>query len=139
MPKIDKKIRALAVVIIKHNNRILVSPLYDREKDWHFFRLLGGGIEFGERAQEALEREIKEELDKEIVNISLVEVSENIFQYQGKKGHEICFIYQADFKNKADYNIEEFSILDQADRKAIWVELNEENRKKITPIINKKY
>ncbi|MDD3777911.1 MAG: NUDIX domain-containing protein [Patescibacteria group bacterium] len=139
MSKLDEKIRNIAVVIIKHNDRILVSPNYDEEKDWHFFRLLGGGIEFRESAQEALEREIKEELGREIVNISLLEVSENIFQYQKRLGHEICFIFKADFKDKADYNIEEFQILDQPKRKAIWVKLNEENRKNITPIIKSNY
>lgn len=129
------KIRPIAVVIIRRNNEILVCPKYDNKKNWHFFRLIGGGIEFGEDSLTALKREIKEELNKELKNIKLLDIRENIFTYKGRKGHEICFLYQAEFRNKSDYELAEFVILDKPEEKAIWVDLNDENLKKITPPI----
>lgn len=129
-------IRPIAVAIIKRDNKILVSPKYDYKKDWHFFRLLGGGIEFGETSLQALKREIKEELNKDLINCKLLKVSENIFTYKGKEGHELCFIYEADFKDKIDYDFDNLSILDKKEDKAIWVELTKENVDKITPKIS---
>lgn len=131
------KIRPIAVIIIRRNDEILVCPKYDNKKDWHFFRLIGGGIEFGENSLVALKREVEEELNKELKNIKLLDVSENIFTYKGRKGHEICFIYQAEFKNKSDYKQSEFVILDKPQEKAIWVKLTSSNLKKITPPLPK--
>ena len=59
-----KTIRVVAA-IIKQNNQILVTQRgYGDYKDWWEFP--GGKIEEGETPQEALVREIKEELDTEI-------------------------------------------------------------------------
>ncbi len=130
----NEKIRAIALVIIKHNNLTLVSPGYDKVKDSHFYRLIGGGIEFGETAIEALNREVKEELDSELINCELLEISENIFCYNEFRGHEICFVFKADFKDVAMYEQKEFQILDSdIDNKATWVEINEDTISKIKP------
>ena len=129
-----EKIRPLAVVVIKRGNQVLVSPGYDKVKDSHFYRLVGGGVEFGETALEALKRELIEELDAELINIKFLNVIENIFTYNGERGHEISFIYEADFKDESKYKIEEFQIIDShADNLAIWIEINEENAKMIMP------
>lgn len=134
MSILNEKIRAIALVIIKHNNKTLVSPGYDKVKDNHFYRLIGGGIEFGETAIEALNREVKEELDTELINCKLLDISENIFTYNEFKGHEICFVFEADFKNNSFYERNEFQILDSdIDNKAIWAEINEDTISKIKP------
>lgn len=128
------QIRGLSIAIIKNNGRILVSPGYDKEKNQHFYRLIGGGIEFGETSMEALEREMKEELDAELINHKLVATLENIFTFNGDPGHEICFIYEAEFSDSTNYEIEEFRILDSTiDSKAIWIELKEIKDKNIFP------
>lgn len=136
----EKEIRGLSVVVIKRNDSILVSPGYDKVKKKSFFRLLGGGIDFGESAVKALKRELKEELDATLKNIRLLEISENIFVYNKKPGHEICFIYEAEFKNKKLYEKESFKILD-SDRKGevIWVKLNATNIAKIMPPAARKH
>ncbi len=43
-----KRVRPLAICVFRHHDRILVMEGYDPVKKEHFYRPLGGGIEFGE-------------------------------------------------------------------------------------------
>ena len=131
---IKDKIRNLGIVIIRKGNYVLACPGKDSVKNETFYRLLGGGIDFGEHSLVALKREIKEELDVELVDYRLVFVLENIFEYNGDNGHEVDFVYEAKFKDESNYEREKFLILDKDDEGyAVWVELTEENIKKIYP------
>ncbi len=101
-----ERIRPIAVCVFWRRRRpdqILVEEGYDRVKGQRFFRPLGGGIEFGERAQDALAREMREELDAAIANVRLLGVLENIFMYEGARGHEIVFVYDAEFRDRGMY------------------------------------
>ncbi|HZJ41009.1 MAG TPA: NUDIX hydrolase [Candidatus Saccharimonadales bacterium] len=130
----EGKMRGLSVALIKQGNKVLVSPGHDDVKGIDFYRLLGGGIEFGETSLEALKREIKEELNAELENIRLLEVVENIFIYNNQAGHEIAFIYAAEFADKTLYQKEIFDIEDGGEEfQAIWLEINESNIDKIFP------
>lgn len=128
------KIRGLAVALIKKGNEVLVSPGHDDVKGTDFYRLLGGGIEFGETSLEALKREIREELNAELQNIKLLEVKENIFEYNGQTGHEIAFIYAAEFADAALYQKDSFEIIDGGEEfSAGWLRVDETNVDKIFP------
>ena len=59
-----KSIEVVAAIIIKHHHVFATQRGYGEWKDWWEFP--GGKIEPGECPQEALKREIKEELDAEI-------------------------------------------------------------------------
>lgn len=134
MPVHEGKIRGLAVAIIKQGNKILVSPGHDQVKGTDFYRLLGGGIEFGETSEQAVKREIYEELNVELENLKLLEVTENIFTYNGRAGHEIAFIYYAEFVDKSLYQQERFKIMDSNEEfEAVWVEITDDNVNKILP------
>jgi len=138
MPYNSEATRPLALAIIKNDkNQILVSPGYDTIKQESFYRLLGGGIEYGETSLEALNREFKEELDVELKNCRLLSVVENIFSFNGLPGHEIDFIYEADFLDSSNYQKEEFDILDsKKDGKVIWLDLKDLGDKIIYPDIS---
>ena len=56
-------IRPNALVIIRKNNQLLSLKGIDEKTGKVFYRLLGGGIEFGENSKETLTREIKEEFN----------------------------------------------------------------------------
>lgn len=139
MLKNKEEIRVIAVAIIKDKQgRILVSPGYDENKDHHFYRLLGGGVDFGEASLEALKREFQEELAAEITNCSLLKVVENIFVFDGQKGHEIAFIYKAEFVDISLYNKSEFKILDSdRDGEVIWLNNKVDNQDPVYPDITK--
>ncbi|QQG52788.1 MAG: NUDIX hydrolase [Candidatus Falkowbacteria bacterium] len=134
MPVHEGKIRGLAVALIRQGNKVLVSPGHDDVRGTDFYRLLGGGIEFGETSLEAVVREIREELNVELENIKLLDIVENIFTYNGKPGHEFSFIYEAEFVDKSLYQQESFKIIDSGEEfKAVWVEINESNADKLFP------
>lgn len=90
-----------------------------------FFRILGGGIDFGECAIDALKREFKEELNATIINEELLCTLENIFEYNGEQGHEITFLYQADFQEEHLYLEESMPILDKSTATAQWIPISD--------------
>lgn len=102
-------IRPLALSAIFHEDKILVHEAYDSIKQEHFYRPLGGGIEFGETASHALIRELREEIGVDIHNTHYLGTLENIFTFEGKPGHEIILIFSADLKNPSLYQNKTFS------------------------------
>ena len=96
-------IRPLAICVFRHRDRILVEKAYDPTKEEHFYRPLGGGIEFGETSRDALIREIREEINAQITDLRLLGTLENIFTFDGRPGHEIVQVYDATFCDAALY------------------------------------
>ena len=99
------QIRPLAICVFRHGDCILVAEGYDSVKQEHFYRPLGGGIEFGENSAETICREIREELNAEIDDESLTYVGaiENIFHFNGSMGHEIVMVYDGALKELSLY------------------------------------
>jgi 8-oxo-dGTP pyrophosphatase MutT (NUDIX family) len=97
------KLRALAIGIFRRDDQILVSEGYDPIKGETFYRPLGGSIDFGEHGHQTLARELREELGVEVTNLRYLGLSENIFTYAGKRGHEIVLIYEGDLADRSLY------------------------------------
>ena len=126
-----KEIRPVVLGIAKKGNKILVSEGYDKVKNQTFYRCLGGGIEFFETSQEALKREFKEEIDVDIEIGEYCGISENIFTFQGKRGHEIVFLYNIKIKDE-DYKEKYQMIDDDGESEAIWMDIGDfKNKRKI--------
>lgn len=102
------QIRPLAICIFRKDNSILVAEGYDPVKNETFYRPLGGGIEFGERAEDTIARELLEEISAEIAPGSLKYLGavENIFTFNGIPGHEIVMIYDGTLQDPAAYQQE---------------------------------
>lgn len=64
---------------------------------------VGGRVEFGEPSRQAIIREVREELNAEITDIELLGVLESLFTFDGGPGHEIIFVYDAQFIDAAPY------------------------------------
>jgi ADP-ribose pyrophosphatase YjhB (NUDIX family) len=97
------QIRVLALAVFRSADGILLAEGVDPKTGEAFFRPLGGGIEFGERASAALRREIAEELGVAIEEPRLLGVLENLFEYAGRPGHEIVFVFEARFTDPSCY------------------------------------
>lgn len=89
-------IRPLAIAVIKNDkNQLLLHEARDSVKNETFYRPLGGGIHFGEKGQEALVREFREEINQELKDVKYIHTFENVFTYEGKPGHQIILLYKA--------------------------------------------
>ena len=86
------RVIALAVIPSEDRTRHVVFRSSDRETG-EFTRPLGGGVELGERAQDAVVREIREELGATFRVEALLAILENLFEHDGRTCHEIVFVY----------------------------------------------
>ncbi len=107
MPFDSQRIRPLAIAIVRRpSGEVLAVKGWDKVKQEYFYRVLGGGIEFGETAAETVGREFLEEMGASLKNLLQLDVVENIFTYNGKPGHEIVFIMEADLADASLYQKE---------------------------------
>jgi 8-oxo-dGTP pyrophosphatase MutT (NUDIX family) len=97
------KIRPLAICVFWRGGRILAAKGYDAVKKQIFYRPLGGAIEFGETGTETIARELKEEINANVRKLRYLGMLENIFTFNGEKGHEIVIVYDGDFVDKSFY------------------------------------
>jgi ADP-ribose pyrophosphatase YjhB (NUDIX family) len=119
-------IKPKAFGIIKNQDRLLVFRGYDSKKGEVFYRLLGGGIEFGETGEQALRREFQEELATDLENVKYLTITENIFTYEGEAGHEIVLVFTADLANKDLYQKGSMSILDSKEKHTVsWQKIDD--------------
>ena len=102
------RIRPLALCLFRRDDgSILVAPGYDEVKRQRFYRPLGGEIEFGELAEDAARREVREEIGAEVDDgLRLLGVFENLFVYQGERGHELVWLFEGRFADASFYERE---------------------------------
>jgi ADP-ribose pyrophosphatase YjhB (NUDIX family) len=119
-------IRTIAICVFRNGDRILVAEGVDSVKQLSFYRPLGGMIEFGERSEETIRRELLEEINAEVSDLRYLGVLENIFVYEAERGHEIVLIYDGKF---VDPTLYEKTVIfgDELGSpiRAIWVALSE--------------
>jgi len=80
-----------------------VAEGYDPLKKQTFYRPLGGGIEFGERSEETIHRELMEEIGAEVSDLKYLGTLENIFVFDGIPGHEIVQVYDGVLQDSGLY------------------------------------
>ena len=97
----DYKLNIRAGGVIIHNGKILVHKNINKDH----YCLPGGRIEIGESSEQAIKREIQEELGKKIDIIGYLATIENFFEMENKKYHEIFFIHKIEFANEEDKKI----------------------------------
>jgi len=88
-----ERIRVIAVGLLVRDARALVEIYPASEKHPAFARALGGGVDFGETAADAVVREFREELGVTVTAVRLLGITENIFDAGYKRGHEIVHVF----------------------------------------------
>ncbi|MBV8063159.1 MAG: NUDIX hydrolase [Nevskia sp.] len=115
-----KRIRPLAVCVIRDRGRIFVSQCRERSSGQVYYRPLGGAIEFGERSQDAVLRELQEEVGARVTNLRYLGTLENIFTFEDEPCHEIVLVYEADFVDLAIYKKARLRRTDGSPNTALW-------------------
>ena len=116
----QRRIRPTALAVIREDDRILVFEAHDSVKGETFYRPLGGGIEFGELGEEAIRRELVEELGIEAASARYLRMLENVFVYEGKPGHELVLVYEVELAGEVPPT--PFTVLD-SDDPVVWMPL----------------
>ena len=90
-------IRVKVLAWLQQDDYLFVVRMHDSVKGDDYYRPVGGCLEFGETTQQALHRELMEELNTQVNVTGEPMVLENIFTCDGIPGHEIMFLYPARF------------------------------------------
>ena len=77
---------------------IIKTPrgLLFEKSEYGYVRTLGGKVMLNESSEEAIERELMEEIGLKTENPILCAIVENIYKKSNEKVHEICFVYNID-------------------------------------------
>lgn len=124
------RVRALALAVIVHDDRIFVAEGHDPQTGTTFYRPLGGGIELGETSQQTVVRELREEIGAELCDLRYLGTLENIFHYNGQLGHEIVLLHRAAFTDPAWHQRASVAAYDDGDLNfiAVWKPLDDFRR-----------
>lgn len=133
----DWRLNCRAAGIIIHNNKVL---LHHNTQDT-YYALLGGRVKFGENSADAVRREIREELGKEVEITGYISTVENFFEIKGKQYHEIMFVHKVEFTNdddkKIEYTLKNIEGNTEKDIQYEWISLEDLESTCIKPVIIK--
>ena len=115
-------IRLKVRAIVCRGSDVLLSFAIDPVTGVRYGRFLGGAIEFGERAEETVRRELHEEIGVELGTVSRLGVVEDVCEWGGRLHHEITFVFEASFADPAAYRRDSFIVNETVcDGPAEWV------------------
>ena len=119
-------IRVVTRCLFRHKGQILTISAQDPDKPEPHYGVPGGGVEFGETAEHALRREIREELGAEITDLALLFVTEEIFKVQERAYHEIIFLYEGRFATPRFYTQAAIPYVEGPEprAKAVWMPIS---------------
>lgn len=105
-------IRFVALGAAFRGDELLVSEGESPSTGEPFYRLLGGGVEFGEHSRDAVVREFDEELGVRFADPTRVGTFERVFTYDGELEHEVWRVYEGRIEEDWPYERESFAFVD---------------------------
>jgi ADP-ribose pyrophosphatase YjhB (NUDIX family) len=97
----------IAAAVIRDRDRILIWDDHDPVTGEVVAVPLAGGIEFGETGEQAIARELDEEIGATPSRIRYLGLFEDIFEWAGQKRHELFLVYDVELADRAVYEAEE--------------------------------
>lgn len=114
-------VRATALIV--QNNQLLVT------KEGDYFYTIGGAIQVNESTEEAVVREVKEELGVKAQAGQLAFVVENCFEQDGVSYHNIEFHYLVNLLEDAPLTMQE----DEKKQPCEWIDLDKLEEFQLVP------
>lgn len=123
IPRIDKNLwqkaqrantpRVVVIGVLRDDaGRLLTSTFRDGVSGAVLHRPPGGGVHFGERLADALERELVEELGQPVTVGARLGVFEDLFVHEDAPGHEIVVAYAAEFQDRRLHGSDDLTLID---------------------------
>ena len=91
------QIRVKALGLHWRDGKLLAAEVLDDAGHIRGVRPLGGSVEFGETAREAVIREFQEELGIAVTTTARPIFFENIYMHEGTRGHEMLILFEVTF------------------------------------------
>ncbi|MDA3855396.1 MAG: (deoxy)nucleoside triphosphate pyrophosphohydrolase [Candidatus Woesearchaeota archaeon] len=102
----EKSILVAAAIIEKDDKILIAQRKNDSKLEPNMWEFAGGKVEFGEKPEDCLIREIKEELDLEIEIKKLFGVYSHVYEKEGTQYHVILITYICKYISGQKKNIE---------------------------------
>ncbi len=120
-------IRPLVAAVIRDRGRILVWEDQDPATGEVVSVPLAGGIEFGELGEQAVVRELQEEIGATATRVEYLGLIEDVYDWNGQKRHELYLCYDVDVDDRAVYEAEEIPVVEPDGTKYVarWRSLDE--------------
>jgi ADP-ribose pyrophosphatase YjhB (NUDIX family) len=105
-------IRPLVAAVVRAGDRILVWEDHDPTTGQVAAVPLAGGIEFGESGEQAIARELREEIGATIIRAEYLGTIEDIYDWDGHKRHELYLCYDVELADRRPYESDEVPVVE---------------------------
>jgi ADP-ribose pyrophosphatase YjhB (NUDIX family) len=107
-----EKIRVIALAILRCHDHLFVTEYIHPTTGKPYYRPLGGGVDFYETGEDAVRRELMEEIEAPLMNVRYLSTLENIFTDAEGRRHQICLLYEAAFA-ESERQILDYTVIGQ--------------------------
>lgn len=127
------KYRVSAIFI--HDNKLLVNK-YDENS----YCLPGGYVEISETSEEAMLRELKEEINLNFKIENFAGITENFFtNFKGQRTHGLDFYYYVKLKDDKDYQLIDYKKIEYDKGKIVshnlsWIDISDLDNVRLLPL-----